>query len=63
MVNSWKGAKYGEQGTRKRKRQGKEKEEEGKTEEVIERPQTGIRFGGVVFLVEEEIICVPDLLP
>jgi hypothetical protein len=33
-VNSWKGAKYGEQGTRKRKRQGKEKEKEGKAEEV-----------------------------
>jgi hypothetical protein len=29
-----KGAKYGEQGTRKRQRQGEEKEEEGKTEEV-----------------------------
>jgi hypothetical protein len=29
-----KGANYGEQGTRKRKRQGEEKEEEGKAEEI-----------------------------
>jgi hypothetical protein len=34
-LNSWKGANYGEQGTRKRKRQGEEKEEERKAEEVI----------------------------
>jgi hypothetical protein len=34
-INYFKGFKYGKQGTRKRKRQGEEKEEEGKAEEVV----------------------------